>query len=97
MAIISVFEINLLFWAPPGSIPFETIRPGIFLCTPLVYSYDNWVKKHVHIRRTCQKNVRPAVGMCVPGAKCTVNFEHWIHSISSPVKSLAFVCKQTAV
>ena len=54
------------------------MHPGIFLCTPLVYSYDNWVKKCAHIGHTCAKNVRPALEMCAPGAECTVNFfEHW--------------------
>ena len=55
---------------------FETMRPGFFPCTPLVYSYDNQVKKCAHIGRTCPKNVRPSVKMCAPGAECTVNFEH---------------------
>ena len=72
----SVLEINLLFWAPLGCINFETMYPGIFLCTPLVYSYDNLVKKRAHIERTCAKNVCPAAKMCVPGAECTVNFVH---------------------
>ena len=73
----SVFEINLLFCAPLGCIHLETMQTRIFLCTPLVYSYDYCVKKCTHIGRTCPKNVRPAVQMCAPGAVCTVNFEHW--------------------
>ena len=52
------------------------MHPGIFLCTPLIYSYDKWVKKRAHIGRTCPKNVCPASEMCAPGAECTVNFEH---------------------
>ena len=54
----AAFKINLLFWAPVGCIHFETVRPGIFLCTPLAYSYDNFVKKRAHIGRTCPKNMR---------------------------------------
>ena len=72
----AVFETYLLFRAPLGCIHFETMRPGILLCTPLVYSYAIWVKKRAHIRRTCAKNVRPVAKMCAPGAECTVNFEH---------------------
>ena len=56
------------------------MHPGIFLCTPLVYSHDNWVKKRAHIGRTCAKNVRPALEMCAPGAECTVNFEHCLYT-----------------
>ena len=39
--LVTVFEINILFCAPLGCIHFETMRPGFFPCTPLVYSYDN--------------------------------------------------------
>ena len=77
---ISVFEINLLFWALLGCIHFETMHPENFLCIPLVYNYDKWVKKRAHIGRTCAKNVRPAAETCAPGAECTVNFEHWIYN-----------------
>ena len=52
------------------------MSPGIFLCTPLVYSYNNWVKICAHIGRTRPKNVRPVAEMCAPGAECTINFEH---------------------
>ena len=45
----SVFEINLLFCATLGCIHLETVRPGIFLSTPLTYSYDNCLKKRAHM------------------------------------------------
>ena len=75
---ISVFEIKVLFHAPAGCIHIETVRPGLFLCTPLVYYNDNGVKKCAHIGRTRPKNVRPATEMYAPGAECTINFEHCI-------------------
>ena len=37
----SVFEIKVLLCAPLGCIHIETVRPGFFLCTPLVYTNDN--------------------------------------------------------
>ena len=46
------------------------------LCTPLIYSNDNWMGKCAHIGRTRPKNVRLAAEMCAPGAECTVYFEH---------------------
>ena len=69
----TVFEINLFWGAPLGCIHLETVRPGIFLCTPLTYSYDNCLKKRAHTWRTCPKNVRPAAETCAPSAECTLN------------------------
>ena len=83
-----MFEIKLLFWALLGCINFETMHPEIFLCTPLVYSYDNWVKKRAHIGRTCAKNVRPAAKMCAPGAECIVNFEHCVRVTVTEIKGV---------
>ena len=83
----SVFEIKVLFCAPLGCIRIKTVRPGIFLGTPLVYCNENWVKKCAHIGRTRPKNVRPAAEMCAPGAECTLNFQHcpYIHTTYHPL------------
>ena len=38
---LPVFEIKVLFCAPLGCTHIETVRPVIFLCTPLVYCNEN--------------------------------------------------------
>ena len=53
------------------------------MCTPLIYSNDNWVGKRAHIGHTRPKNVRPAAEICAPDAKCTVNFEHLADSVTA--------------
>ena len=79
--VFPVFEIKALFCAPLGCTHIDTVRPEIFLCTPLVYWNENRVKKCAHIGRTRPKNVRPAAEMCAPGAECTLNFEHCFLSL----------------
>ena len=37
----AVFEIKVLFCAPLGCTHIETVRPGVFLCTPLVSCNGN--------------------------------------------------------
>ena len=39
----------ILFCVPLGCTHFQPVRPPICLCTPLVYSYDKWVKKRAHM------------------------------------------------
>ena len=60
---------NALTTSATSTPNLETVRPGIFLCTSLTYSYNNCVKKRAQIGRTSPKIVRPA-------AECTLNFEH---------------------
>ena len=70
-----MFEIKVLFCAFLGCTHIETVRQGIFLCTPLVYCNENECKT-AHMGRTRPFNVRPAAEMCAPGAACILNFEH---------------------
>ena len=78
----AVFETEGIFYAPLGCRQIENVRQRLYLCTPLVYSNDYWLKKCGHIRRTRPKNVRPAAEMCAPGAECTLNFEHCMCNVS---------------
>ena len=73
---ITVFKIKVIFCAPSGRTGSYIVHPDACPCTPLVYIHINSLKKRAHIGRTAQKNVRPSMEMCAPGAVCTLNFEH---------------------
>ena len=71
-------KLKVIFCELFGRTQIETVHPGFCLCTPLVYSNNNWMNKCAHIGRTRPKNVRPAAEMCASGAECTLNFEHCV-------------------
>ena len=76
---ISVSEIKVLFGAHTGCTSPKIVHPGIFPCTLLICSYNNWLKKRAHAGCSPPKIVHPAVKTCTPSAGCTLNFGHCIY------------------
>ena len=72
----AVSEIKLLDCAFAGCTSHKTVHPEIAPCTLPIYSNNKCLKKRAYTGCTPPKIVHPAMEMCMPGAGCTLNFEH---------------------